>query len=391
MRFNFLIVITFLECFEFKLVAQTTCFSGALGIFSLCGSPSGQGCVTGCNLSEFNWFGTMCNGTGYAGDCSNGNQTAITTFVIPSGCTATISASIRTRCNGSGCTSCGTNCGNTGGGTGCGGSGLDAGDQLRVGGNSSSPVHTSTSLISGSPTTATTTNASGYTLTTTGGGNSGVIVNYAQTGGTMFVGLTANRSDEIVTYTMTIQSGCQCSAILPVDILAFNAFKNNKKEIELFWLASNETNILKYEIAKSEDGSNFSKIGEVFPLTKNDAIKKYVFTDNSYSSNKIVYYKLIIINNENIEEKFYVKDVLLALNFQPVRFVQDENQIEFIFDEITALNHEFILMEPTGKIIKHFIPTNQSSFSISKNNLNKGIYILHQNNPSFVPQKIIIY
>lgn len=336
----------------------------------------------------------MCNGTGYTGDCSNGSQTALTTFGIPAGCTATISASIRTRCNGNGCTSCGTSCGNTGGGTGCGGSGLDAGDQLRVGGNSTSPVHTSTSLISGSPSTATTTNASGYTLTATGGSNSGIVVNYAQTGGTMFVGLTANRSDEIVTYTMTIQSGCQCSAILPVDILAFNAFKNNRQEIVLYWLALNENKILKYEISKSEDGINFSKIGEVFPLPGNDAKKRYVFTDNSinsFTSNKIVYYKLTIINNENTEEKFYIKDVLLTLNFLPVRIFQDENKIEFIFDEPASLTHEFILMEPAGKIIKRFIPGNQGTFSISKNELVKGLYILHQNNPAFVPLKIIIH
>jgi hypothetical protein len=369
------------------LNAQTTCFSGALGIYSSCGSPpGGQGCVAGCNLSEFNWFGPMCNGASSTGTCSNGSHAIVTTFGIPAGCTATISATVRTRCNGIGCT-----CGNTGSGTGCGASGLDSGDQLRVGGNSTSPVYTNSQVISGSPSTATTTNASGYTLTGTGSSNAGLLLSYAQTGGTMFVGLTADRSDEIVTYTMTIQSGCNCSAILPVDILAFNAFKNSRQEIELYWLALNETNIQKYEISKSEDGLNFSKIGEVKPIPVKEAKKRYTFTDNSSTSNRIIYYKLTIINNENTEEKFYIKDVLLTLNFQPVRYVQDENQIEFIFDETVDLNHEFILMEPAGKIIKSFFPGNPGSFSVSKNGLNKGIYILYQESNNFIPQKIIIH
>jgi hypothetical protein len=333
----------------------------------------------------------MCNGTSYTGDCSNGSQNAVTTFGIPAGCTATISAYFGTRCNGTYCSICGTSCGNTGGGSGCGASGLDGSDALRVGGNSTTPVYTFSQAISGSPSTTTLTNASGYTLTGTGSSNAGLLLQYAQTGGTMFAGLTANRSDEIVTYTMAIQSGCNCSAILPVDIVTFNAFKNNKKEIELFWLALNETNIQKYEISRSYDGRNFSKVGEVFPFPGNEAKKRYDFTDNSFYSSKVVYYKLTIINNENVEEKFYIKDVLLMLELDPVTYSQDEHLIYFTFHEISEASKEYFLAEPIGKIIKRFTPEKAGTYTFSKDGLSKGIYILFQNDASFMPQKILIH
>ncbi|MCX8079881.1 MAG: hypothetical protein N3F09_01445 [Bacteroidia bacterium] len=379
--------------FIINFFSQTTCFTGAKGIFSNCGSPpGGQGCQGGCDLSEFSWFGTMCNGTHFSGDCSNNHQTSVTTFQIPSGCTATISARVSTRCNGNGCTSCGTSCSNTSpSGSGCGASGLDSGDQLRVGGNSTTPVFTSFSGT-GTAVSGTISNATGYTLTASSSGapgNAGAILSYAQTGGTMFVGITVNRSDEIVTYTMTAPAGC-CSNILPVDILNFSARITQNNSIELFWLALNENRVKSYEISVSYDGLTFRNIG-IVAAENNKGIKQYSFIHHeNFSLATYLYYKLSIINQNLTEEKFYIKDVLLTLDSNPLLIQQNSEGYEFTLNGFFLHAPALCITDITGRVMLREVLNPGSKIFIPHSSLPKGFYTVTLDGSNMKPRKIIV-
>lgn len=349
-----------------NLLSQSTCITGAMSIMSTCGS----GCICYCDLSEYSWFGQMCNGTSNTGACSAQNLS--TSFTLPSGCTCTISARFSNRCNGSGCANCGTNCNNTTcGSSGCGASGMDSGDQLQVGGNSTSPVYTNSTSVGGSPSTATTTNASGYTLTATGSGNSGIILDYTQTGGTMFINLRANRNDEIVTFTLTVSSGCDCNQVLPVDIFSF--FVTPKKGlIELQWITKNEKHLSHYKIDKSTDGITF------YPLTiipSENVVYEKTYT--AYDDNPTIglsYYKLTPVNIGGNDENSIIRDAVYQLDYQPFNYSVQNDELTLTFSDF-EIPTSFTITNLNGQIIYQIPEINNNIYVVNTSSISKGVYI----------------
>lgn len=372
-------------CFIPKMIfTQSTCITGAMSIYDKCGSPpGGQGCLGGCNLSEFSWFGSMCNGTAKAGDCNNGSKSLTSTFTIPASCTATLSARFSNRCNGNGngCSSCGA-CS-----SGCGSSGMDNGDNLNVGGNSPSPVYTNSTSVGGSPTTNTTTNASGYTLTATGSSNSGIILQYAQTGGSMFVSMTANRSDEIITFTLDIQSGCDCANVLPVDIFAFDATPKNGV-IELKWYTKNEQHLSHYKIDKSTDGINFYNIAKI-PSENSYTEKIYTATDDNPTVG-ITYYKLTPVNKSGIDEQYIIRDVLYQLSYQPFSYSLQDEELVLQFEAFDVPTN-FSIKDMNGKTICQIPEIKEHQYKLNTQSWSKGVYVgILQNRYQTYVYKIII-
>ncbi|GIV27963.1 MAG: hypothetical protein KatS3mg027_1777 [Bacteroidia bacterium] len=154
-----------------NVFTQNVCITGGMSIYNECNN--GQGCTGGCDLTEFSWFGAMCNCTSFSGNCfgasgSGGQQQKSTIITIPAGCSSTLSASFRQRCNSNGCNNCGTNCSNNATNcsstTGCGNSGLDGGDNFSIEG-SAAPTSTNMITHSGTPLYS----QSGNRFTVTGG------------------------------------------------------------------------------------------------------------------------------------------------------------------------------------------------------------------------------
>ena len=65
---------------------------------------------------------------------------------------------------------------------------------------------------------------------------------------------------------------------LPVTLKEFSA-KNDKDEIALYWKTSSEINSNYYEIQRSRDGQNFSKMGNVYASGTSDMENSYMFRD----------------------------------------------------------------------------------------------------------------
>lgn len=69
------------------------------------------------------------------------------------------------------------------------------------------------------------------------------------------------------------------SIVLPVELISFEALKENKS-IKLTWSTASETNNDRFEIEKSYDGLRYDKIGQVNGMGTTNQRKDYQFTDD---------------------------------------------------------------------------------------------------------------
>lgn len=83
----------------------------------------------------------------------------------------------------------------------------------------------------------------------------------------------------------------QCTGIIPVTLTGFWADLKSK-EIQLTWEATYETNFKEYQVEKSLDGTNFSKIGTV----KGTNSPAYIFHDLDVPAGGIAYYRLRMVD-----------------------------------------------------------------------------------------------
>ena len=178
---------------------------------SIAVSGAGCGCLANCNLSQFG--GVNC-GAGVTSNCTAGYQNMSTSIVVPSGCTFTVTATMRIRSS-------------------CSASGAD--------GNCSTCDVLKVDI------------AAGAKAFQQGGSNATLNDSYTLAGpGTIVVSGKANRADEIITYTIGIPCG-PCLTTLPVELTAFSASIEDK-QVKLDWMTYTETNNAYFTIEKSKDG-----------------------------------------------------------------------------------------------------------------------------------------
>lgn len=217
----------FISILTIRLSAQ--CPSGEIGV-----SSANCGCLSGCNLTSFG--GPDCGGA--TGNCSAGEVAMSADIIVPAGCTFTVSGTMGNR-------------------PGCSASGADSGDKMKVdipGG--------SKSLLTG---------ASNATLNDS----------YTLTGpGTIRVSGTANRADEIITYT-TISTGCiNCATALGIELESFTS-EPEGRTVKLTWTTASETNTDYFIIDRSGNGIDFEAIGGMQAAGNSNSLRTYTNYDSS--------------------------------------------------------------------------------------------------------------
>lgn len=243
-----------LACFSFLWIGTNSsvfsqCPSGTLGI-----TGAGCGCLSGCNLTSFG--GPNCSPavTGNCGGASGaGGQMAMNTSIsVPNGCTFTVTAAMQNR------------------GASCSSSGADAGDQLKVD-------------ISG-----------GSKSFLVGSGNASISDNYTLIGpGTIVVSGTANRADEIITYSTTSSGAAcvNCMSSLPIELTTFQvALENNAVACD--WWTETELNNDFFTIGRSLDGINFEPIAYMKGAGTNFEPMHYKIYDYDPYLDLVSYYRL---------------------------------------------------------------------------------------------------
>jgi hypothetical protein len=149
----------------------------------------------------------------------------------------------------------------------CSSSGMDSGDQLKVD-------------IFG-----------GVKPFLTGASNANISDNYTLTGpGTIVVSGTADRADEIITYSIQA-SPCTCLMIaLPVELIEFTA-KKQGNTISLNWRTASEKNNATFTIERSADANKWETISEVMGQGSKAIPFNYCVIDAT-PLNGVSYYRL---------------------------------------------------------------------------------------------------
>lgn len=150
------------------------------------------------------------------------------------------------------------------------------------------------------------------------------------------------------------------------------------------WITSFESNNNRFEIERSFDSENFEIVGTVNAAENQNQTNYYSFNDPVQTSNQVVYYRLKIINNDEVG--YYSKTMAINLNhlsslqnlsFYPNPFendlcIQTENLNEL--DLMIHLYNSFGQLETSFPI--HLQQGKQITRLTALNQLPKGIHIL---------------
>ena len=96
---------------------------------------------------------------------------------------------------------------------------------------------------------------------------------------------------EVTSFSTFFVNGPKSSSILPVKLVSFEG-KDTKDGVSLKWLTASEQNNDGFEIQKSSDGIDWSRIGWVKGQGTSTISNMYFYNDNSPSVGDLVYYRL---------------------------------------------------------------------------------------------------
>ena len=199
------------------------------------------------------------------------------------------------------------------------------------------------------------------------------------TGGTLMAGsVTSNMWSTFSPFTF----GALGVNPLPVDFLSFDAIKMNDALAQIKWSTASEYNADKYEVYRSTDGANFTKVGEVKARGTTQSISRYIFPDDigDIPSGKI-YYKLKQIDNNgefmwtsvvHISKFALSSDISLQPN-------PANNEITLVLKGIAEGTYPVQIFDMTGKqVLKQHIDVREEEVQNTFNTqgLPNGVYTL---------------
>ncbi|WP_300664779.1 T9SS type A sorting domain-containing protein [Fluviicola sp.] len=341
---------TFLKClplilfiiFSSKNVASAQCPDGTLGV-----AGPGCGCLSGCNLTSLG--GPNCSPS-VGGDCTGGQRTMSEDIIVPAGCTYTITATMRNRTGG--CTS----------------SGADSGDKLKVD-------------ISGG--------GKGFQ---TGSSNATLNDSYTLAGpGTITVSGSANRADEIITYSTTSSGATcvSCMSTLPVELVSFDA-KQEGNAVACSWSTQSEKNCDYFTVERSADGIHFDVLGYMKGAGNTSNLLKYKLYDSDPFFSTTSYYRLLQTDLNGQTRYLEVKTVKARQTHELQIFPNPSKGTIQISGEFEALQNSK-LIDLSGREL--FIDRSdlQNSKTLIISDLPVGIYsLMYFDNEKMVSERIVV-
>lgn len=135
-----------------------------------------------------------------------------------------------------------------------------------------------------------------------GGSNSSLSDSYTLAGlGYIEVSGSANRADEIITWTITFSGPTcpNCQSTLPVRL---NHFEANRKgnTVNLSWATSSENHSDYFEVERSIDGGFFEHIGYVNTSGSSSIYHQYTLVDGDPVNDITSYYRLKQIDQDGV-------------------------------------------------------------------------------------------
>ncbi|HET7898087.1 MAG TPA: T9SS type A sorting domain-containing protein, partial [Flavisolibacter sp.] len=161
---------------------------------------------------------------------------------------------------------------------------------------------------------------------------------------------------------------------LPVTFIGFEAKKANSA-VQLTWKVAGETNVVRYEIEKSDDGRNFVTVGNI----QSNGGSTYTFTDPI--NNGTAFYRIKNVDNDG---KYKYSSIVRITNGKSeivlTAFPQPVLSQLTLQHPVTSVDALIRLSTVDGRIVKTIKPSNGSmQTSVDMSSLQPGLYLLHFN------------
>jgi Secretion system C-terminal sorting domain len=168
---------------------------------------------------------------------------------------------------------------------------------------------------------------------------------------------------------------------LPIKLVYFDAKNITANKNKLSWETQNEVNISSFEVEKSDDGYNFTKIGTVSSLNRANATI-YTFEDDNFIKEK-VYYRLKIVD---ANDKYFYSSIIniraplkstssIKISPNPVKY-----NLNLYYAAPSTQKYTVSIYDNLGKLI------NKKDYTFVKNGSNVDIDIENLPNGSYYIQ-----
>jgi hypothetical protein len=166
------------------------------------------------------------------------------------------------------------------------------------------------------------------------------------------------------------------SFTLPVSLISFTATKQANDDVLLQWKTTDEQNLNRFEVERSNTGTNFEKTGTVTAVNLS-GVNNYQLNDNSTWTGNVRYYRLKSVDNDG---KFRYS-VILKISNEPVSIINvypnpAKDMITIQATNKKLLQSSALLQDVNGKTVKTFIINNQTQ-SADISGIPAGIYVLY--------------
>ncbi|MFZ1530145.1 MAG: T9SS type A sorting domain-containing protein [Ferruginibacter sp.] len=157
---------------------------------------------------------------------------------------------------------------------------------------------------------------------------------------------------------------------LPLHFISFSAQKCNNN-VCLQWETAHEQNVSHFEIERSEDGINFTRINN--EPAKNKSVNNYSTIDNRLPAGKSsLYYRLKQVDT-NGKSGFSTVETIKLSNSGQISIYP--NPVKDVINIVNWKEVQLVqLTDVAGKTVKHW--QNLSSPSLSANNIAPGVYFI---------------
>ncbi len=163
---------------------------------------------------------------------------------------------------------------------------------------------------------------------------------------------------------------------LPVNLISFTGLSKTEGN-QLNWTVAQEVDFSHYEVLRSTNGKEFTKVGEVYPENKSTDMKNYSFLDASVNAD-LSYYKLNLINEDGssslsnlvVINRNVVAPVITRLYPNPAT-----TSLLVSLEGVDAEVSTITIQDLSGKIV-YSTETSDVATLLNINELNKGMYIV---------------
>ncbi len=159
---------------------------------------------------------------------------------------------------------------------------------------------------------------------------------------------------------------------LAISLLSFDAIKQVKKVL-LQWNTDNETDVAKFIVERSADGTAYSTIGEVIAFNRN-GINTYNLTDAQPLSG-LNFYRLKIMNKDGSFHYSPVRKINFATATDDITVYPNPVKDDKVFIVSSGNCNTAIMYDATGKMIKSYLLQGRNN-TLNTKGVAKGIYQL---------------